>query len=158
MNELIQIWTDVAIDLYGRHRSMQGDKFAQHEVMSSIYDLVLKLHTQLQLQVTGENGVSARVVQMQNELGAWSMRIEKAAPEDIDESDWQKCLDKFVDWADCCDFISEYLGSITGLGGEEKDIKVDATVKEVIRSERNYAFTLMLNSGGRVAPQYDDGY
>jgi len=131
MNELIQIWTDVAIDLYGRHRSMQGDKFAQHEVMSSIYDLVLKLHTQLQLQVTGENGVSARVVQMQNELGAWSMRIEKAAPEDIDESDWQKCLDKFVDWADCCDFISEYLGSISGLGGGEKDIKVDATVKEV---------------------------
>ena len=76
MNELIQIWTDVAIDLYGRHRSMQGDKFAQHEVMSSIYDLVLKLHTQLQLQVTGENGVSARVVQMQNELGLGRSRCK----------------------------------------------------------------------------------
>ena len=135
MNELIQIWTDVAIDLYGRHRSMQGDKFPQHEVMSSIYDLVLKLHNQLQLQVTGENGISARVVQVQNELGAWSMKIEKAAPEDIDETDWQKLLDKFVDWAECMDLISEYLGSIAGLGNSEKDIKVDETVKQVRRKQ-----------------------
>jgi len=132
MNELIQSWTDVAIDLYSRHRTMQGEKFAQHDVMSTIYDLVLKLHNQLQLQVTGENGVTARVVQMQNELGSWSMKIEKAAAEDIDETEWQKLLDKFIVWSDSCDYISEYLGSVMGLQRpNETDIKVDDTVKKV---------------------------
>ena len=81
--------------------------------MSTIYDLVLKLHNQLQLQVTGENGVTARVVQMQNELGSWSMKIEKAAAEDIDETEWQKLLDKFIVWSDSCDYIrlgSDFFG------------------------------------------------
>ena len=83
------------------------------------------------------------------------MKIEKAAAEDIDETEWQKLLDKFIVWSDSCDYIrlgsscfrsifevpsldiirihySEYLGSVMGLQRpNETDIKVDDTVKKV---------------------------
>ena len=33
------------------------------------------------------------------------MKIEKAAAEDIDETEWQSLLDKFIVWSDSCDYI-----------------------------------------------------
>ena len=57
-------WTASSFPTFQKKNAEKGEKFAQHDVMSTIYDLVLKLHNQLQLQVTGENGVTARVVQM----------------------------------------------------------------------------------------------
>jgi len=85
MNELLQSWTDVASMVYGRHRTIQGENMAQHEAMNTVYDTVLKLHNQLQLMITGENGVSSRIVQVLNEISSWKIKIEKSQSDEIDD-------------------------------------------------------------------------
>ena len=47
MNELTQNLTDTAIDVYSRHRSLTGEKFAQHEVMTGVYDQVCRFCYQI---------------------------------------------------------------------------------------------------------------
>ena len=131
MNELLQSWTDVASMVYGRHRTIQGENMAQHEVMNCVYDTVLKLHNQLQCQITGENGLTSRIVQVLNEVSSWKMKLDKSLSEEIDETEWLHLLDKFQAWSEVCDLLKNYLGSIIGLETEEKDIKIDETVKTV---------------------------
>jgi len=131
MNSLIQKWTDIAIELYSRHRTIKGDKFPQHEIMTTIYEIVLELHNQLQLQVTGENGVTALIVTMQNEINTWQMRLEKTNPQNVSESDWLKWYDKLEDWGHQCNAVRDCLGSIRGLENSQKDIKIDDSEKLV---------------------------
>ena len=131
MNELLQSWTDVASMVYGRHRTIQGENMAQHEAMNTVYDTVLKLHNQLQLMITGENGVSSRIVQVLNEISSWKIKIEKSQSDEIDETEWLQLLDKFEDWSKTCDLLKTFLGSVVGLETGEKDIKIDETVKQV---------------------------
>ena len=40
MGERVENWTDKAIELYSRHRSMEGNRFPQHEVMASLNETV----------------------------------------------------------------------------------------------------------------------
>lgn len=131
MNELLQSWTDVASMVYGRHRTIKGDNMPQHEVMNTVYDTVLKLHNQLQCQITGENGVTSRIVQVMNEISSWKIKLEKSQSEEIDETEWLQLLDKFESWSEICDLLKTYLGSIIGLETNEKDIKIEETVKQV---------------------------
>ena len=71
-------------------------------------------------------------VQMTNEVSGWIIKLEKVGTtEEIDESDWLIFLDKLVAWAEVCDRINSYLGSIKGLENEEKDILIDDAVKMV---------------------------
>ena len=59
------------------------------------------------------------------------MKLEKSLSEEIDETEWLHLLDKFQAWSEVCDLLKNYLGSIIGLETEEKDIKIDETVKTV---------------------------
>ena len=69
---------------------------------------------------------------MTNEVSGWIIKLEKVGTtEEIDESDWLIFLDKLVAWAEVCDRIHSYLGSIKGLENEEKDILIDDAVKMV---------------------------
>ena len=71
-------------------------------------------------------------VQMTNEVSGWIIKLEKVGTsEEIDESDWLILLDKFVAWAEVCETLNDFLGSIKGLENGEKDISIDDAVKMV---------------------------
>ena len=40
MGERVENWTDKAIEIYSRHRSMEGKRFPQHDVMASLNETV----------------------------------------------------------------------------------------------------------------------
>ena len=90
-----------------------------------------------QIKITTARG-GARVryqsctVQMTNEVSGWIIKLEKVGTsEEIDESDWLILLDKFVAWAEVCETLNDFLGSIKGLENGEKDIAIDDAVKTV---------------------------
>jgi hypothetical protein len=60
MDERVENWTDKAIELYSRHRTMEGNRFPQHDVMASLNEKVHKLQHQLQLITTGENSINGK--------------------------------------------------------------------------------------------------
>lgn len=43
MSQIVENWTDKAIEVYTRHRSIEGKRFPQHEVMGSINEVVHKM-------------------------------------------------------------------------------------------------------------------
>merc|ERR1712142_1371071 len=75
MGERVENWTDKAIEIYSRHRSMEGKRFPQHDVMASLNETVQKMQHQLHLITTGENGI--KFVDLFNDYGNTCVDMRK---------------------------------------------------------------------------------
>lgn len=131
MGERVENWTDKAIEIYSRHRSMEGKRFPQHDVMASLNETVQKMQHQLHLITTGENGINNRSTNMISGLNTWKTRLMERVHE-MDESEWLKFVDLFNDYGTTCVDMRKFLGSVVGLENPlMKDIPVLETVTKV---------------------------
>jgi len=124
MGERVENWTDKAIEIYSRHRSMEGNRFPQHDVMGSLNEKVHKMQHQLHLITTGENGITNRCTNIMSGLNTWKTRLLERLHE-MDETEWLRFVDLFDEYAKTCVDIRHFLGSVVGLDDPSlKDIPV----------------------------------
>ena len=71
MNKQVDNWTDVALKVFNRHQTSDGQRWPQHQVMQRLNGEVDKLHQQYHVRVIGENGVAKGIIDLVNPIETW---------------------------------------------------------------------------------------
>ncbi|XP_039257089.2 axonemal dynein light chain domain-containing protein 1-like [Styela clava] len=117
MGKEVDSWTDVAITVYDRHRSDQGDRYPLHKVMTENNKTLQDLTKQLEIRISGENGVAKGMITMQNNLDTWNTRLINSmrGAEAISDTEWLRFFELMQD------YVASLNDTIDCVGSQQKD-------------------------------------
>ncbi|XP_038045386.1 axonemal dynein light chain domain-containing protein 1-like isoform X3 [Patiria miniata] len=112
----VEMWTEVALHIFNRHRPEDGSDYPEHERLMNMNKLTKEcdtLHKQYQIRVNGENGSAKGFIQIANALESWDTKLNSilnggAMPID---SEWMRLYELFSDWLVTIDETAECIGS-----------------------------------------------
>ncbi|KAL8625878.1 hypothetical protein ACOMHN_012470 [Nucella lapillus] len=137
-------WTDNGLKVFGRHRGSNNSTHPDQIAMMNLNDEVEKLLLQYQHRITGENGVAAIVISLQNVVEIWEARVVGALNGSvaIQDSDWATFYQTLDEWVASLDQAQLYVGT-TQTEEERQDGKphVSIDIHDVVRKTQKWATT-----------------
>ncbi|XP_076455039.1 axonemal dynein light chain domain-containing protein 1-like isoform X2 [Babylonia areolata] len=137
-------WTDNALKVFGRHRGTSNTVHPDQTAMMNLNDEVERLLLQYQHRITGENGVAAIVIHLQNVVETWETRIIAAlnGTMTIQDSDWAAFYQGLDEWVASLDQAQAYVGT-TQAEEERQDGKphISIDIHDVVRKTQKWATT-----------------
>lgn len=138
MKREVLAWTDMALTVYRRHKPEQQDIHPLSNIMNEIGELLHDLTKQLQVRVSGENGVARGMISLQNGLDQWSNKlvILSASNDSLNNAEWLQLNDRLQEYIN---MVSETLKCVGSQQRDEdrsrnvdhQDIDASETMKEV---------------------------
>ncbi|XP_052789465.1 axonemal dynein light chain domain-containing protein 1-like isoform X3 [Mya arenaria] len=106
-------WTDNALQMFGRHRSVEGEAHPDQRNMMNLNDEVDKLLHQFNTRITGENGVATNVIHLMNGMETWDMKITSClnGTLPIHDTEWAGLLLTMEEWLAAIEEAVEYVGA-----------------------------------------------
>ncbi|XP_052221948.1 axonemal dynein light chain domain-containing protein 1-like isoform X3 [Dreissena polymorpha] len=106
-------WTDNALQMFGRHRTIDGENHPDQKHMMDLNDDVERLLHQLNTRITGENGVATNVIHLMNGMETWDMKITSSlnGTMPIHDNEWAGLLLTMEEWLAAIEEAIEYVGS-----------------------------------------------
>lgn len=117
MKREVVAWTEIALVVYRRHKPENEDIHPLSNAMSEIGSLLHDLTKQLQVRVSGENGVARGMISLQNALDQWSNKlvILSASNDSLSNAEWLQLNDRLQEYVT---MVSETLKCV---GSQQRD-------------------------------------
>ena len=138
MKREVLAWTDMALTVYRRHKPDNADIHPLSNTMNEIGELLHDLTKQLQVRVSGENGVARGMISLQNGLDQWSNKlvILSASNDSLNSAEWLQLNDRLQEYIN---MVSETLKCVGSQQRDEdrsrnaahEDIDASETMKKV---------------------------
>ncbi|XP_022084228.1 axonemal dynein light chain domain-containing protein 1-like isoform X2 [Acanthaster planci] len=141
----VEMWTEVALHIFNRHRPEDGSDYPEHKRLLKMNKDVKQecdmLHQQFQIRVNGENGSAKGFIQIANALESWDTKLNSilnggAMPL---ESEWMRLYELFSDWLVTIDETAGCIGST-----QKEDAKAEGkphdplSMEDVFRSTQKW--------------------
>ncbi|XP_071802778.1 axonemal dynein light chain domain-containing protein 1-like isoform X1 [Asterias amurensis] len=109
----VEMWTEVALHIFNRHRPENGSDYPEHERLLQLNKECDTLHKQFHIRVNGENGSAKGFIQIANALESWDTKLNSilnggAMPID---GEWMRLYELFSDWLVTIAETAECVGS-----------------------------------------------
>lgn len=133
MKREVLAWTDMALTVYRRHKPEQQDIHPLSNTMNEIGELLHDLTKQLQVRVSGENGVARGMISLQNGLDQWSNKlvILSASNDSLNSVEWLQLNDRLQEYIN---MVTETLRCV-GSQQRDEDRSRNAVHEEIDASE-----------------------
>nr|KAG5700478.1 hypothetical protein BaRGS_013965 [Batillaria attramentaria] len=106
-------WTDNALKVFSRHRGLSGTPHQGQKSMMQLNEEVEALLLQYQHRITGENGVAAIVIHLQNAIESWDAKLSAAIAGSIPirDTDWSNFYQLLDEWVLSLETVILYVGT-----------------------------------------------
>ncbi|CAK8690820.1 unnamed protein product [Clavelina lepadiformis] len=113
MTKEAQAWTEIGWEVYRRHKTDNGESFPLSKTMMNLNDTLHKLVKQLQIRISGENGVAKGMINLQNNLDAWGNKLIMMlhGSEVLTETEWLLFYDRLSEYIALIHETLECIGS-----------------------------------------------
>ncbi|XP_032220070.1 axonemal dynein light chain domain-containing protein 1 [Nematostella vectensis] len=118
MNKQVDKWTDVALKVFGRHQTPEGERWPQHIEMKELNQNVDKLHQQYHVRIIGENGVAKGIIDLVNPIETWGNKLNAIlhGGEMMLEPEWIRLADLV-----CNEWLDQLKDTILVIGSNQKE-------------------------------------
>lgn len=137
-------WTDNALKMFGRHRRASAGPHPGQKSMLLLNEEVETLLKQYQYRISGENGVAAIVINLQNTTETWETRLTAAfnGSIPITEHDWINLYQVLDEWVASLETAELYVGTTQyEEDRQEGKIHVSLDIHDVVRKTQKWATT-----------------
>ncbi|KAF7666157.1 hypothetical protein LDENG_00116290 [Lucifuga dentata] len=141
-------WLDLGLQLFRRHRTSDGSSPEGQQSLIELDGVVSKLHKQLDMQVSGENGIHRHITSLLRSMESWITKLKAVIgrPDNMPVCDWLKLEKALCSWQSLSE---EALQCVSSRQTEnEKDsnkphlnIKIEdvfGTLQGFLRSQSNF--------------------
>nr|XP_009862323.2 axonemal dynein light chain domain-containing protein 1-like isoform X1 [Ciona intestinalis] len=112
MNKESEAWTEVALHVYRRHKTDTGESFPLATTMIDLNEKFHNLVKQLEIRISGENGVAKGIIALQNNLDNWSNKLIMMShgAQPLTDTEWMQLYDKLFEYSTLLTTTIQYVG------------------------------------------------
>ncbi|PVD21951.1 hypothetical protein C0Q70_17754 [Pomacea canaliculata] len=137
-------WTDCALEVFSRHRGPSGASHPNQKSLLLLNEDIGNHIQQYQYRITGENGVAAVIIHLQNIVETWQSRISAMlhGTIPIQEKDWSSLFYSLEEWVASLEKAHAYVGT-TQSEKEHQEGKPHVSINtvDVVRKTQKWATT-----------------